>query len=155
MEPKREHVESFFVTGISVRTANRDEMNPEMAKIPGLWDRFMTEVSPETVPNAHSDSPLYGVYTNYESDAGGLFEVTVGWRVSTPDESGELETVEVTSGDYLVFEDKGPMPEVVVKIWGEVWDYFERHPDVRRAYTTDFEVYGDQESVAIYIAIDR
>lgn len=155
MNPKSEYVESFLVSGLRIRTANRDEIDPETAKIPVLWDRFMTEVPLESVPNALDDSPPYGVYANYASDADGLFDLTAGWQVSAADENGTFETVEVRSGEYLVFEGKGPLPEVVVSTWGEVWGYFERHPEVKRTFTTDFEVYRDQEAVAIYIAIDR
>lgn len=153
MNPKREHVEAFFVSGISMRTANRDEMNAETAKIPELWERFWADGS-VAIPNAPADSPAYGVYADYESDAGGLFDVTAGRRVSEPGDGGNFETVEIQEGDYLVFESSGPMPEVVVDTWKEIWEYFRRHPEVRRAYTTDFEVYRDQEGVTIYIAIE-
>lgn len=128
-------------------------MNPETAKIPGLWERFWADDG-LAVLNALPDSSAYGVYANYESDANGLFDVTAGFQVSSRAESGTFETVEVPSGDYLVFEGKGPMPKVVVNTWGEVWEYFERYPDVKRAFTTDFEVYREQERVAIYVAVE-
>ena len=62
--------------------------------------------------------------------------------------------LEIASGDYLVFEAKGEMPQVVIEAWGNVWNYFSSEDAKHtRAYTSDFEVYKSDSEVAIYIAI--
>ncbi|WP_268234762.1 GyrI-like domain-containing protein [Fictibacillus barbaricus] len=51
---------------------------------------------------------------------------------------------------------KGPIPEVVIEAWQEIWDWSE---DRERAYKTDFEVYGENakdpqnSQVDIYISV--
>jgi hypothetical protein len=44
---------------------------------------------------------------------------------------------------------------VVIDAWKEVWDYFSQASEVRRAYTTDFEVYKGMDEVAIHISVRR
>lgn len=71
IQPTMKQVESFTVTGFSVRTQNRDEFNEKTAKLPSLWQQFYTS---ELVTNAN----IFGVYSNYDSGANGLYTVTVG-----------------------------------------------------------------------------
>ncbi|TPG73905.1 AraC family transcriptional regulator [Pseudomonas arsenicoxydans] len=56
---------------------------------------------------------MVGVYSAYESDASGAYEVTAGVSVSTP--NPEFENVEIQAGKYLVFEARGPMPSAVIQ----------------------------------------
>ncbi len=62
ISPTVKQVESFIVTGFSVRTQNKDEFNEETAKLPSLWQKFYTS---ELAVNAS----IFGVYSNYDSDA--------------------------------------------------------------------------------------
>ncbi|HFG1933513.1 TPA: AraC family transcriptional regulator, partial [Vibrio cholerae] len=48
----------------------------------------------------------------------------------------------------------GEMPQVVIDLWNEVWNYFaSEHCPHERAYTTDFEYYKSANSVEISIAV--
>ncbi|WP_417505152.1 GyrI-like domain-containing protein [Marinomonas gallaica] len=141
------NVEEFTVSGVQVRTKNADEMNADSAKIGGLWQKFGSSITPKLT----SDSIVYGVYCHYESDANGEFDVYAGSNVVT-DLDG-LESVTVHAGEYMVFSQKGDMPQSVINAWVEIWQYFSELPERERAYTTDFECYKSDDEVEVYIAL--
>ncbi len=143
-------LENRTIIGLKVRTKNEDEMNPNTQKIGSLWQNFFTNIMPslgETPP------PLYGVYSNYESDANGEFDVLVGAK------SVELldarEKVILEEGTYLCFKAKGELPQAVIETWGEIWAYFsDENSKEKRAYRTDFELYLSKDEAEIYIGVE-
>ncbi len=74
--------------------------------------------------------------------------------VSVSKASPEFESIAVSGGRYLVFEAKGPMPQVIIETWGGVWSFFERSKEFKRAFTTDFKAYRGSDEVAIHIAVE-
>lgn len=138
------------ITGLKVRTKNEDEMNPSTQKIGSLWQNFFENIMPtlgETPP------PLYGVYTNYESDAHGEFDVLVGAKDIEPLEG--RETIVLEEGKYLCFKAKGELPQSIIETWGEIWAYFSNENcQEKRAYKTDFEKYISHDEAEIYIGIE-
>ena len=138
------------INGLQVRTKNVDEMNPETQKIAPLWGRFFTEI----LPTLGTTPPqLYGVYSNYESDAFGEFDVLAGADVL--EKSDGLKSVTVEAGNYLVFTAKGELPQAVIETWGQVWAYFEDPSiDEKRAFKTDFELYKSETEAEIYIGVN-
>ena len=148
MQPTRQTLaQPIAVAGISVRTTNAAEFNPATGKIAGLWGRFFAEGLFDT-PGKLPESPVYGVYSGYESDYMGAFDVTAG--VAVTQSVGELA---LQTGEYLVFSATGPMPQTVVQTWGVVWQYFQSNPTVLRSYTTDFEAYLGTDKVEIHIGV--
>jgi predicted transcriptional regulator YdeE len=137
------------IRGVSVRTKNADEMNPETSRIGQLYQRFDENVT----VNYRDGARVYGVYFDYESDASGEFSVLAGAdRVESSKVA--LETVTVPAGSYMVFEGKGQMPAVVLDTWAAIWNYFaDPGGPYKRAYTVDFEHYKGPEQVDIYVAI--
>jgi len=134
------------ISGLQTRTQNTDEMNPETQKIAPLWGKFYAEL----MPTLKEGTALYGVYTNYESDADGMFDVFVG---SEQDAEG-LVSVTLQEGRYLRFPVKGEMPQAIIETWKQVWAYFEDPSiDERRAYETDFEHYISMNEAGIYIGV--
>lgn len=135
-----------ILNGLVVRTKNANERDPSSSKIDHLWDKFFKEVAPSLVENAM----VYGVYTNYESDASGEFDV----MACTDKELSGLSRVTLQRGDYLIFSGKGEMPQIVIDTWGEIWNYFS-NKDVpyERAYLTDYELYKNKDEIEIYIGI--
>ena len=148
---KTENIKPIKITGIKIRTINSDEMNQESAKIPGLWEKFYGDVLNKRVHG----SPAYGVYSNYESDANGKYDLLAGVKVDFAAEvPDQTESIEIFEGRYLVFEAEGPIPQTVYETWGKVWEYFSSESaQYTRAYKTDFEVYRSQNEAAIYIGI--
>ena len=149
---KIEVVDEKQIYGISVRTTNANEMNPETARTGKTWQKFDSEVS----VNYQGGERVYGVYYNYESDANGEFNVLAG----TEKPNDYLEKVTIPKGKYLVFEgkaetsdDKGRV-QAVLETWGKIWRYFSNDNSAhKRIYQTDFEHYKNQTEINIYISI--
>ena len=143
-------VDEKTITGISVRTTNANETNPETSQIGALYQRF-----DETVPVDYKNGArVYGVYYNYESDASGEFSVLAGSDQINESVVSTLEQVTIPGGKYMVFEAAGEMPQVVIDTWSKIWDYFStENVPYQRAYTTDFEFYKNQNEIEIYIAV--
>ena len=149
MQPTRKTLAQVIaVAGITIRTTNAAEFNPATGKIAGLWGRFFTEGLFDSLPGKLPGSPIYGVYSSYESDYMGAFDVTAG-VATTPTES----LLALQAGEYLVFKGAGPMPQTVLQTWGVVWQYFQSNPDVKRSYATDYEVYLGADTVEIHIGV--
>lgn len=144
IHPIMKHVDSFTVTGLTVRTQNSDEFNQETAKLPNLWQQFYAS---NPIPN----TPIFGVYSGYESDANGLYNVIVG--NINDNQSDELSAVKINSGNYLIFQSRGSMPQTVIEVWKRVWDYFAVENPYQRCFMTDFEEYKNSDEVAIYIGV--
>ena len=102
----------------------------------------------QTTPNRSPDPRNFGVYSGYESDASGAFDVTAGVAVT------DGATVTIEAGDYLVFKAEGAVPMSVIAAWQRVWQYFEDHPDIKRRHATDFEAYSSPTQAAVYIGVE-
>ena len=143
-------VDKKSISGISVRTKNADEMQPQTSKIGGLWHQFYQEIAPTLQERA----TILGVYYNYASDASGEYSVMAGSDQVADSRNNFLENVAIQPGKYLVFKETGEMPQVVISTWSKIWDYFSADTaDYQRAYTTDFELYKSQNEIEIYIAV--
>ncbi len=144
------HVNSFNAIGFCVRTTNQDETSPSKAKISKLWEKFYTQAAPKLTES----SKVFGVYTNYESDHTGAFDVIAcADTLSMSMLPGSVDT-HIASSKYLVFNAVGQFPQVVYQLWAEIWAYFSSQGCSHdRAFTTDFEFYKNASEVEIYIAI--
>ena len=154
MTPRFADFPLTHVVGIAAQTTNALEADPATACIPGLWGRFMGESLADKITNRVPDGRRFGVYTHYESDHRGRYTnaVTVEVRGEgvVPD---DMRRFVLPAGAYLVFDAHGDMPMAVVHAWQDVWRYFDSSR-MRRAYTTDFEMY-DRGAVSIYIAVQE
>lgn len=150
-EIQEQYVEAIRVSGLSIRTRNADEMTPSSAQIGLLWQRFFSEGLCEKIPEKRPNSPVYGVYSRYESDANGAFDVTAG--VATAEPAAGFESLVIEAGRYLVFEARGQMPDAIIKTWQQIWTCFQQPGAQARAYVTDFEVYQADDLAFIYIGI--
>lgn len=142
-------LKSKQITGISIRTSNANEMNPDTAQIGALHQRFDNNV----IVDYKSGARVYGVYFNYESDANGEFTVLSGADTIESSKTS-LETINLAEGKYLLFKGCGEMPKAVIDTWGEIWHYFSnQETKEERIYNTDFELYNSETEVEIYIGI--
>ena len=138
------------IKGISVRTTNRNELNPTSARIGSLYQRFDAEVPVDYKSGAR----VYGVYYDYESDASGEYSVLAGSDQIDESVESRLEQVTIARGSYVVFNAKGEVPKAIIDTWIKIWDYFkDKDAPYQRAYTTDFEFYISQNEIDIYIAV--
>ncbi|MBE4245335.1 GyrI-like domain-containing protein [Vibrio parahaemolyticus] len=142
-------VKGFEIQGLTLRTRNEIEMNPETANIP----KHVEYVDSNVVIDYQSGARAYSVYCNYESDVNGYFDVLMGSN-EVSSSNVELSSVSVLSGSYLKFESEGEFPAAVIAAWQSVWSYFgSQSCKHERAYTTDFEHYESASKVSVYIAL--
>jgi predicted transcriptional regulator YdeE len=139
------------VAGVAARTSNERERDPSTAVLPDLWARFAASPAPSSGPVR----PVYGVYTEYDSDVDGDYTALIG-REGAPTRPAE-RMVTLPAGSYLVFTSAGEMPAAVIAGWQEVWAYFERPDAPARAYTADFEYHdpAHPSTVRIHVAVDE
>ena len=146
-------VEPFMLIGIAVRTSNQD--GNAAKDIPALWQRFMGEGIREKIPHK-LDSAIYSLYTEYDGDHNLPYTTMLGCRVSTLDElPAGMVGKTFDGGEYVQLSAKGNLAQgLIYNKWLEIWNM-----DLDRAYTADFEVYGekaqnpDDAEVDIYIAL--
>lgn len=141
---RTKYIESFIVTGFSVRTKNSDEFNKKNARLPKLWHQFYTS-------DLAANTDIFGVYSNYDSDVNGFYTVTVGVASNTT--QVQFSSTTIQAGNYLVFKGTGPMPATVIETWKRIWNYFETHRQYQRNFISDFERYSGSNQVTIYIGI--
>lgn len=156
METSLVHIDVFAITGITTRTANQDEQNPSEAKIGPLWGRFYAENIRRNIPDVADMDTTYGVYSNYESDIFGKYNLTVGIKTNTVVSDPNLHSLTIQAGDYMVFRNSGSMPQMVIDTWMEIWRVFTTgETEWKRDFATDFEKYEREGEVAIYIGVSK
>jgi predicted transcriptional regulator YdeE len=133
----------FTVVGFSVRTDYQKEADGK-GEIPQLWQRVMQEGSLESVPH-RSDNNLIAIYTDYSSDEKGEYTYVLGVRVSSVDKVPDgMIQVNVPTGKYAIVDsEKGPLPDVMPKVWQRIWTMPAAELGGQRAFKTDFEVYPE------------
>ena len=138
--------ESKIIYGLKVHTSNEKEMNSKTAKIGTLWGEYFEKILPSLVQGTQ----VYGVYSNYESNALGEFDVLAGSEVA----NNTLEKVTLKKGNYLSFKVRGGLPQAVIDTWGKIWYYFsnENCPH-SRVFKTDYELYLSESEANIYIGV--
>ncbi len=153
MSPKCVQITPFKVSGIGIRTANRDEIpTTPYSKIPDLWKAFFCDNIAASIDERIPDTPIYGAYTNYESDQHGYFDLVAGVKVA--DNAPEpMQTIEIEGGDYLMFPCGNEMPQAIIDGWQEIYAYFDGETPYQRRFSTDFEQYVGDNDVSIYIAV--
>ncbi len=145
-------VPAFTVIGATVRTTNGDEMSGSSGKIGPLWNQFM-HGGDKAIPGVIDQDTTYAVYTNYESDATGAYDLILGRSVH-PDQKPPtgMKSIHVPAAHYLVFTAAGNSPDAIKAAWGNVYDYFARHTERLRAFTVDFEQYSNS-GIKLNIAV--
>ena len=154
---KMDHIiiESFTVVGISARTTNQ---NGQAAQdIEALLNRFMGENLAAQILHKEEEA-VYSVYTNYEGDHTQPYTVLLGCRVSDASTMPDgMVSKQIKGGTYRPFVAKGDLSQgVVYRAWTNIWNM-----DLDRAYTADFEVYGEKArnpkaaEVYIYLALNE
>jgi len=156
-EPKVVELIAFNIVGISTQTSNANEIT-EQAKIPQLWDHFYQQNIAGKIAELKNGN-VYGLYSDYETDVNGNYNITLGVEVNNDNIPADLVVKMIPAAKYLVFtSDKGTMPDVVIQTWQEIWAWF-ANSKVERTYTGDFELYDErcanphESQVDIYIAI--
>src|ERR1700748_1421290 len=83
-------VPAFTVIGLFVRTTNAVEMSGNAGKIGPLWSQFM-HGGAEAIPGVIEQGTVYAVYTHYESDETGAYDLILGRSVQ-PEQRAPVNT---------------------------------------------------------------
>jgi predicted transcriptional regulator YdeE len=146
-------IKSFSVIGISIRTTNENGQAEQ--DIPALWNKFMTERTIEKIPNK-IDNTVYCIYTDYEKDHTKPYTTILGCKVENLNNiPNEMVYKTFDESEYEKFVAKGNILKgMVFGEWTKIWN-----SDLDRAFTADFEVYGEKAQnpekaeVDIFVAV--
>lgn len=144
------YLNSKTVVGLAARTKNTD---PDMTAVIGsLWNDFYQNSIYASINNKVNDKAL-GIYSDYEADANGEYNITVACEVEKAEEIPPCTVAKVIpAGKYAKFLVRGHMQKAVAEFWQKLWAM-----DLNRAYTYDFEEYQDsnvdEATIYIYISI--
>ena len=149
------------LVGLTARTNNKNEMNPQTSKIGKLVEVFQAENLASKISNRKNPGVSFAVYTEYESNEHGDYTYFIGEEVSSFENNlSELQQLTIPAGKYQKFTTpKGKMPEVVINAWQQIWQMSANDLGGERSYIADFEVYDqravdpENTSVDIYIGI--
>ncbi|MGH9534411.1 MAG: GyrI-like domain-containing protein [Terriglobales bacterium] len=143
---------AFTVIGSSIRTSNAQEMSGTDGKIGPLWNQFM-HGGAEAVPGVIEQGTIYAVYTRYESDETGAYDLILGKSVAPAQPvPANMKSIHIPASSYLVFSVAGSSPGAIKTAWSNVYAYFVHHTDHRRAFSTDFEQHSSS-ATRFFIAV--
>ncbi len=145
--------EKMFVIGLPIVTSNKDGQFQK--EVPPLWEKFFREKIADKINNRKNQN-LLAVYTDYQGDYTKPFTYLIACEVTDLNEIPPgLVGKEIAPASFALFTAEGQFPESVAKTWQTIWN-----SKVKRAYTTDFEVYSADfnpqatPKIKIYIAIE-
>jgi predicted transcriptional regulator YdeE len=149
---QRAELPSFTVIGPFVRTTNAVEMSGNEGKIGPLWNQFM-HGGAEAIPGVIDKKTIYAVYTGYESDANGAYDLILGKSVQPHTQApGNMKAIPIPAARYLVFSAAGSSPDAIKAAWMNIYGYFAHQSETRRAFTFDFEQHSEA-GTKIFIAV--
>lgn len=157
------HLPEIKLVGITARTSNRAEMNPDTAKIPMTMQQFFGEKMQDRIFNRKNPGKIFAVYTEYESDKDGEYTYFLGEEViSFENIKEDFKTLTISGQTYAKFtSNPGVMPKVVIDMWQDIWEMDAAKLGGKRAYLADFEVYDERSwdpnnaILDIYIGIQK
>lgn len=145
------NIEEKMVAGIKIRTKNSDKNVKR--NIGMLWDKFYKEGIYESIPDKKNGKSI-GLYTNYESDADGAYDVFVCCEVKSLSNLPEkVESKIIPGGKYAEFVIKGDTHKAIAEFWMKLWNM-----NIDRKYSCDFEEYqegSDMNDAEVHIYISR
>jgi len=129
------------IVGIAIRTTNQNgQSRTDLSK---LWKRFESDAIASKIPHKVSND-VFSVYIDYDSDFTQPYTALIGCEVKDFSQipSGMVSKT-IPAATYAVFTAKGKLPQSILEVWKYVWSF-----DLPRAYTGDFEVYGEKSKAA-------
>lgn len=138
----------MMLVGLMARTNNKNEMNPQTAKIGELAGRYWRQNIANQIPNRKNPGVTMAIYTEYDSNEHGDYTYFIGEAVSSFENLPKgLNKLTIPAAKYQKFTTpSGKMPEVVINAWQQIWQMSATDFGGNRAYVADFEVY-DQRAI--------
>ena len=158
-------LEEIKLVGITTRTNNAHifQQDPTINKIAATVQKYFHNGLANKINDRKNPGTTFSAYTNYESDYNGDYTYFIGEEVNSFDEIDmEFETLTIEAQNYIKFTNQpGPMPDVCIDMWKNIWKMNGSDLGGERAYIADFEIY-DQRSLDhnnvildIYIGIKK
>ncbi|CAN5273222.1 GyrI-like domain-containing protein [soil metagenome] len=165
MQKTLTQLQEIKLVGITCRTNNTHifEANTSTNKIAATVQKYFHDGLSNKISNRSNPGTTYCIYTNYESDFSGDYTYFIGEEVNSFEEVGsEFEKLLIPSQSYVKFTNQpGPMPDVCINMWKEIWAMQPSDLGGERAYIADFEIYDERSSdhknvtLDIYIGIKK
>ena len=156
MKKTKEHLNEMTLVGITVRTSNNLEANPETAKILSTVNDYFGNGLSQKIQGRIKPDTTYCAYTEYESDENGEYTYFIGEEVDPSQKVDPIFTsLTIPASNYVKFEcGPGKMPTVCIDAWKEIWQMSSDDLGGKRAYIADFELYGEKAQDCSNAALD-
>lgn len=130
----------FLVMGITVRTNNMNEMDPETAKIAPLVGQYFAKDLASQIPNRINPGVTIDGFTEYASDEFDDYTYFIGEIVSSAEKVPEgFKVFEVPAGKYVKFTTpEGKVPFVIFEAWQKIWAMTPQDLGGKRTYRIDY-----------------
>lgn len=164
MQKKDAQLSEITLVGLTERTNNKSEMNPETSKIGHLAGFYWGNNISDDIQHRSKPGITYAVYTDFESDEHGDYTYFIGEAVDSLQGQNleKLNTITIPASRYTMFTTKpGKMPDTVISAWQEIWAMDEDDFGGKRKYIADFEIHDgrandpDKIVVDIYIGVEK
>lgn len=154
-----EEIQAFEVVGIGGRTSNAAE-GSGTGIIGRLWERARAGGALAPLGAGEADE-VYALYSNYESDASGAYDFTIGVRVGAQHAvpAGFVRRAVERARYARVMSEPGPAGKAVFEAWNRVWSATPSDLGGARAFGTDFEVHpvsalsGGQDPATLFVGV--
>lgn len=164
LQKKSAVVDSLHLIGISVKTENKYEMNPETSQIARLHAMYHGGGLANQIQGRLSPGKTYAVYTRFQDADRGEYTFFLGEVVdhTVEQDSSQFEPFQIAAGHYTQFTtESGPIQQVVCQAWQDIWGMSEDELGGARSFVTDFECYDSraadptQAIVDVFIGINQ
>ena len=163
MKKEKIKLDEIILVGLTARTNNKNEINPETSKIGQLAGEYWSTQVAQYIQHRLKPGVAYAVYTDYDSDEHGDYTYFIGEAVTSlaGQDLSQFKTITIPQSHYQKFTTKpDKMPDVVIAAWQAIWAMSDNELGGKRRYVADFEIYDDRASdpnntaLDIYIGID-
>ncbi len=146
----------IMLIGVTARTNNQNEMNPQTAKIGPLAGRYWGQNLAGSLLNRKTPGVTFSVYTDYASNEHGDYTYFIGEEVTSFDDvPAGFETLTIPAAAYQKFTTStGKLPDIIIQAWMHIWQMSKDQLGGQRAYLADFEKYDQRASDPANAAAD-
>jgi predicted transcriptional regulator YdeE len=117
-------------------------MSGKDGRIGPLWSQFM-HGGATAIPGVVEAGTVYAVYSHYDSDETGPYDLILGKSVQPGQEvPPAMKSISIPAARYLVFPATAGSPDAIQAAWSQVYRYFAHHKERSRAFSADFEQYS-------------
>lgn len=163
MQKEKIRKNEITLLGITTKTSNKKEMDPNTAKIGATIQEYYSKHYADKMNGRINPGVTYSVYTNYETDEHGEYTYFFGEEITadTKQDQTSLEVLTIPASSYQKFTtEAGKMPAIVIHAWQKIWQMNAQDLAGKRKYAADFEIYDARAAdpnnavVDIYIGIE-